>query len=165
MNLKNISSSPWKTSRPVTQFAGGSVDKLSSQIYFAWLATSYISLVSYRSLICVTFSNTFLDSAVSVERIFSAGRDTKSLRCASLHADTIHILMLIKKQLHLARAQDKATLHRWTSRPLFHLQIHPRPFIRRCSDNMHVLSYRITQFILTPWLSSSLIHYIYRFEL
>ena len=45
----------------------------------------------------------FPGSAVAVERVFSAGRDTISLRRASLDADTIRILMLVKKRLHLAR--------------------------------------------------------------
>ncbi len=42
-------------------------------------------------------------SAVAVERIFSGGRDTISLQHASLQADTIHILMLVKKRLHYTR--------------------------------------------------------------
>jgi hypothetical protein len=46
-----------------------------------------------------------LGSAVAVERIFSGGRDTISLRRASLHADTIRVLMLVKKRLHLARTK------------------------------------------------------------
>ena len=44
-------------------------------------------------------------SAVAVERIFSGGRDTISLQRASLQANTIRILMLVKKRLHLARAK------------------------------------------------------------
>jgi len=58
---------------------------------------------------------TSLGSAVAVERIFSGGHDTISLRHASLHADTICILMLVKKQLHLARAQANAALRHWTA--------------------------------------------------
>jgi hypothetical protein len=38
-------------------------------------------------------------SAVAVERIFSGGRDTISLRRASLHLDTIWTLMLVKQHL------------------------------------------------------------------
>ncbi|KAF5376117.1 hypothetical protein D9615_007777 [Tricholomella constricta] len=49
-------------------------------------------------------------SAVAVERIFSGGRDTISLRRASLHPETIRVLMLVKKRLHLARAQVNAAL-------------------------------------------------------
>jgi hypothetical protein len=48
-----------------------------------------------------------LGSAVAVERIFSGGRDTISLRRASLQPDTIRFLMLVKKRLHLARAKAK----------------------------------------------------------
>lgn len=44
-------------------------------------------------------------SAVAVERIFSGGRDMISLRCTSLKPDTIHILMLVKQRLQLARVE------------------------------------------------------------
>jgi hypothetical protein len=44
-------------------------------------------------------------SAVAVERVFSGGRDTISLRRASLRPETIRILMLVKKKLHLTRSQ------------------------------------------------------------
>ena len=47
-----------------------------------------------------------LGSAVAVERIFSGGCDTISLRCASLHPDTIHTLMLVKHCLWLARVAN-----------------------------------------------------------
>jgi hypothetical protein len=48
-------------------------------------------------------------SAVAIERIFSGGCDTISLRRASLKPETIQILMLVKQRLHLARnAADKA---------------------------------------------------------
>jgi hypothetical protein len=49
-------------------------------------------------------------SAVAVERIFSGGRDTISLRRASLHGDTIRILMLVKQRLHLTRAKANSAL-------------------------------------------------------
>jgi hypothetical protein len=41
-------------------------------------------------------------SAVAVERIFSGGRDTISLCCASLDPETIRTLMLVKQHLCLA---------------------------------------------------------------
>ncbi|KIJ46084.1 hypothetical protein M422DRAFT_250514 [Sphaerobolus stellatus SS14] len=41
-------------------------------------------------------------SAVAVERIFCGGRDTISLRRASLKPDTIRTLMLVKQKLKLA---------------------------------------------------------------
>jgi hypothetical protein len=44
-----------------------------------------------------------LGSAVAFERIFSGGRDTISLRRASLIPDTIQVLMLVKQRLRLAR--------------------------------------------------------------
>jgi hypothetical protein len=52
----------------------------------------------------------FIGSAVAVEWVFSGSRDTISLCYASLHADTIQILMLVKKQLHLAHAKANAAL-------------------------------------------------------
>ena len=45
----------------------------------------------------------YLGSAVAVERIFLGGRDTISLRRASLHSDTIRSLMLAKHRLRMAR--------------------------------------------------------------
>jgi hypothetical protein len=51
-------------------------------------------------------------SAVVVERVFSGGCDTISLRRASLHPETIKILMLVKKKLHLAHAQSTAALRK-----------------------------------------------------
>lgn len=51
-----------------------------------------------------------IGSAVAVERIFSSGRDMISLRRASLHAETIQSLMLIKHRLHLARAAGKKVM-------------------------------------------------------
>jgi hypothetical protein len=51
-------------------------------------------------------------SAVAVERIFSGGRDTISLRCASLKPETIRMLMLVKKKLILAREGTKSKLRR-----------------------------------------------------
>jgi hypothetical protein len=40
-------------------------------------------------------------SAVAVERIFSGGRDTISLRRAALKPDTIRTLMLVKQKIKL----------------------------------------------------------------
>jgi hypothetical protein len=42
-------------------------------------------------------------SAVAVEGIFSGGRDTISLRRASLCPDTIRTLMLVKQHLRIMR--------------------------------------------------------------
>ena len=47
--------------------------------------------------------NVYPGSAVAVERIFSGGRDTISLRRASLKPETIRTLMLVKQRLRLAR--------------------------------------------------------------
>ena len=42
-------------------------------------------------------------SAVAIERIFPGGRDTISLRRASLQPETIKALMLVKQHLRLTR--------------------------------------------------------------
>ena len=49
-------------------------------------------------------------SAVAVEHIFSGGRDTISLHCASLKPETIWILMLVKRKLILAREKIEQKL-------------------------------------------------------
>jgi hypothetical protein len=51
------------------------------------------------SLFLITF---YAGSVVAVERIFSRGRDTISLRRARLNPETIRTLMLVKQQLFLA---------------------------------------------------------------
>ena len=48
-----------------------------------------------------------IGSAVAVERVFSGGRDTISLRRASLNANTIRILMLVRSQARLAHTRSK----------------------------------------------------------
>jgi hypothetical protein len=50
---------------------------------------------------CIHSSLGSLASAVAVERVFSGGHDTISLFHASLKAETIRTLMLVKKKLHL----------------------------------------------------------------
>ena len=52
------------------------------------------------SLFLIVF---YAGSAVAVEQIFSGGRDTISLRRASLNPETIRTLMLVKQRLRLAR--------------------------------------------------------------
>jgi hypothetical protein len=47
-----------------------------------------------------------------VERVFSGGRDTISLRRASLKPETIRVLMLVKKKMHLEREKSKTILRR-----------------------------------------------------
>ncbi|KAG1780740.1 hypothetical protein EV702DRAFT_964222, partial [Suillus placidus] len=49
----------------------------------------------------------FAGSAVAVERIFSGGRDTVSMRHASLKPETIRTLMLVKAKLRLAHTALK----------------------------------------------------------
>ena len=47
---------------------------------------------------------------MDVERVFSGGRDTISLRRASLKVETIRTLMLVKKKLHLEREHTNMML-------------------------------------------------------
>ncbi|KAF5338562.1 hypothetical protein D9758_016540 [Tetrapyrgos nigripes] len=58
-----------------------------------------------RDILCIPANFTFYasGSAVAVERVFSGGRDTVSLRRASLKAETIQALMVVKAQLRMAR--------------------------------------------------------------
>ena len=60
------------------------------------MAYQFLELILTPSL-CTT------GSAIAVERIFSGGHDTISLRRASLIPDTIRVLMLVKNCLRLAR--------------------------------------------------------------
>ncbi|KAF5342758.1 hypothetical protein D9758_017038 [Tetrapyrgos nigripes] len=59
---------------------------------------------SFPNLYCLTRDIMSIPgSAVAVERIFSSGRDTISIRRSRLHADTIRVLMVVKHHLHLKR--------------------------------------------------------------
>jgi hypothetical protein len=51
----------------------------------------------------------FLGSAVAVERIFSSGRDTISIRRASLQPENIRTLMVLKH--HLRRMREGTVIH------------------------------------------------------
>ena len=106
MSWKSILNSLRKTSILVIQFSGGSADEVNFHASFSWPATfcAYlVSILAYFHQIVSELSIT--GSAVTVERIFSGGRDTISLRRARLQADTIRTLMLVKKHLHLVRAK------------------------------------------------------------
>ena len=59
-----------------------------------------------------------LGSAVAVERIFSGGRDTISLRRASLKPETIWILMLVKRKLMISREKIAAKLRQPSKLPV-----------------------------------------------
>ncbi|KAJ7189767.1 ribonuclease H-like domain-containing protein [Mycena pura] len=51
-----------------------------------------------------------LGSAVAVERVFSGGRDTISLRCSRLKPETIRTLMVLKHHLRLRRKSAEDAL-------------------------------------------------------
>lgn len=62
-------------------------------------------------LILNSCSHTMISgSAVAVERVFSGGRDTISLRRASLQPDTICMLMLVKHHLRLLHSNIRPSL-------------------------------------------------------
>jgi hypothetical protein len=92
-------------------FTGGWAVELSSPTSSGLLVIYYPSLVrTFKTSFPPGLTTGRLGSAVAVERVFSGGRDTISLRRASLHPETIRILMLVKKKLHLARAQSAGAL-------------------------------------------------------
>lgn len=86
-------------------FSGGRGVVRNSRIYLVWPETYSPSQVcfNYLPLIIIPMCDVLKGSAVAVERIFSGGRDTISLRRASLKAETIRTLMLVKQRLRLAR--------------------------------------------------------------
>jgi hypothetical protein len=104
-----------KTSTHVIHFSGGMGDVPSSQISLALHAISspfqveVLSLSQFIFIINVLFVT---GSAVAVERIFSGGRDTISLRRASLKPETIRMLMIVKRKLIHAREKIKSKLRR-----------------------------------------------------
>ena len=96
------------------QSIGGWAIVLNSPTCFGLLMTFFAYLVPY----CVTLKGfaanvIVLGSAVAVEQVFLGGHDTISLWWASLQPETIKVLMLVKKKLHLMRAQSTAALHHW----------------------------------------------------
>ena len=96
-------------------FSGGMGDILSSQTSLALHEISSPFQVEVSSLSEFIFINNLnvlfvTGSAVAVERIFSGGRDTISLRRASLKPETIQILMIVKRKLILAREEIKSKL-------------------------------------------------------
>lgn len=110
MSLMSTSSFHRKTSRPVIQFNGGMRAGNSFLISIASPVIFSQSLVRISlHVLCLEHDPDFFwvisGSAVAVERIFSGGRDTISLRRASLKAETISKLMIIKHRLRLAREE------------------------------------------------------------
>ena len=71
-----------------------------------WFARDLLCIPGAYMVYDVFFSTKLSSgSAVANERVFSGGRDTISLHRASLHPQTIKVLMLSKKKLHLLRAK------------------------------------------------------------
>lgn len=82
---------------------GGLPTARNSRLSLVWLVISLLSLVRAVPLSMSDSPGTAAGSSVAVERIFSGGRDTISLRRASLKPDMIRTLMLLKNRLRLAR--------------------------------------------------------------
>ena len=87
---------------------------LNFPIYSGLLETFSVSLVVCCVILGVPGTDIIiiLGSALTVERVLSGSRYTISLRRASLRPESIDVLMLIKKRLHLAHAQCTAALCR-----------------------------------------------------
>ena len=106
MNGKSLSLSNERVSRPVILFDAGVVEVLdfpSSQNLLVIFSQCQVLMISLTISLTVFLTSASLGSAVVVEHIFSGGRDTISLRRASLKPETIRILMLVKQKLCLAR--------------------------------------------------------------
>jgi len=67
------------------------------------LAIFFVFQVCSTLSFCHSSVYTLIGSAVAVERIFSSGRDTISIRRASLQPETIHTLMVLKHHLRWVR--------------------------------------------------------------
>lgn len=98
--FKSTSSSLVKISMLVIHCNGGLVTALNSLISLVLRGIFFLFLVSSVSLLqSFLLIASYVGSAVAVERIFSRGRDTISLRRASLKPETIKTLMLAKQQI------------------------------------------------------------------
>jgi hypothetical protein len=101
----SVSPQPLRTGTPVIPSNGGEPDALHFHVSIYLLAIFCASQVGFYCESSLPIADLiFKGSAVAVERVFSSGRDTISLRRASLKADTIRTLMLVKARLRLARA-------------------------------------------------------------
>jgi hypothetical protein len=106
MRLTSISNSPGKISKVANLFNGGWADVHNSQTSIGLSMIYFLSQVRISSPVQWSYLKLIYHNigyAVAVERIFSGGRDTISLRHASLVPNTIWVLMLVKQHLRLAR--------------------------------------------------------------
>jgi hypothetical protein len=107
MNSKNFSACEVNHGIVVILYAGGVTMKRSSHISLSLLVMySACQVSSVLHLCCYPLamvSQRSLGSAVAVERVFSGGRDTISLRRASLKPETIRALMITKQSLRRTR--------------------------------------------------------------
>ena len=110
-NLMNTSSFHLKILRHAIPFIGGWVNRLNFSNLF-WFARDLLCIPGVYMVHIWCFFSTKLSSgsAVAVEHVFSGGHDTISLCYASLHPQTIKVLMLSKKKLHLLCAKVS---HKW----------------------------------------------------
>ena len=110
MNQKRFGHFPQRTSQPVIHLCGGLESRRSSQTCSGLPGMSYAYLVHELNFCYHIHHHVFhnLGSPVAMERVFSGGWDTISLRCTSIKPQTIRILMLIKQKLQLARAEGNS---------------------------------------------------------
>ena len=113
MNSRSFGIFLQKTSKLVIPLNGGLEDVRDFPISTASLVISFPFQVNFHLLFLSLAIDIFFQtgSAVAVERIFSGGRDTISLRRASLKPQTIRILMIVKRKLVLAREKIKKSLN------------------------------------------------------
>ena len=109
MSYRNSGIYHRKTLRGVTRFIGGMGGVLNFPNFIVLPVIFSLSQVCFQTLWFQSLINilSILGSAVAVERIFSGGRDTISLRRASLKPATIRVLMLVKRRLILKRRAQR----------------------------------------------------------
>ena len=90
----------------------------SSTALFMISSQSWLIISSISFLIIKLIYHLSLGSAVAVEQIFSGGRDTISLRHASLKPETIQILMLVKRKLMISQEKIAAKLRQPSKLPV-----------------------------------------------
>ena len=113
MNLKTISSLGRRILILADRLTGGGGGVPNFPICIVSLEISLLFLVNlFHFFSTILETKIILGSAVAVERIFSGGRDTISMRRASLHSDTIRTLMLVKHRLRLARVATVTGINR-----------------------------------------------------
>jgi hypothetical protein len=107
-NISGLRQTPLKTLGLVIHLSGGGCIPRDLVTFTNLPAIFYQFQVFFSSsTVCDTIqflTHIPIGSAVAVERVFSGGRDTISLRRASLKPETVRALMLVKHRLRLKRS-------------------------------------------------------------